>query len=111
MAGFDHGPNMADPNERPEIVSRNTRIGLVLFAIYLVLYCGFVLVNAFAPELMEQSAGGANFAIWSGFGLILAAFLLALIYGWLCRADSPLSNALDARDAQDAGHRTRGDDQ
>ena len=28
---------------------------------------------------------GVNLAIWYGFGLIVAALVLALIYGWLCR--------------------------
>ena len=58
------------------------RIGLVLFWIYVLLYGGFVLVNAFAPEAMESTPiAGVNVAILSGFGLIVAAFVLALVYG------------------------------
>jgi len=67
--------------------TRNARIGLVLFAVYVVLYGGFVLLNAFAPETMERLPfAGVNLAIWYGFGLIVAALVLALLYGWLCRA-------------------------
>ena len=33
--------------------NRNTRIGFFLFGIYLLLYVGFVFLNAFAPETME----------------------------------------------------------
>ncbi len=64
----------------------STRIGLSLFAVYLVLYGGFVLLAAFSPETMEATPlAGVNLAIWYGFGLIVAAILLALIYGWARR--------------------------
>jgi uncharacterized membrane protein (DUF485 family) len=65
--------------------SRNSRIGLVLFAVYLVLYGGFVLLNAFWPELMERTpVAGLNVAILYGFGLIIGALVLSLIYGAVC---------------------------
>ena len=65
---------------------RNARIGLALFGVYLVLYAGFVLLAAFSPATMERTpAAGVNLAVWYGFGLIAAALLLALLYGWLCR--------------------------
>jgi uncharacterized membrane protein (DUF485 family) len=66
---------------------RNVRYGLALFAVYLLLYGGFVVCNAFAPALMErQVAAGLNLAVVYGLGLIVLALALALIYGWLCRA-------------------------
>ena len=69
---------------------RNSRIGLVLFVIYLVLYGGFVLLNAFSPETMEKTPmAGVNLAILYGFGLIIAALVLALLYGWLCKPAEP----------------------
>ena len=33
---------------------RNLRLGLLLFGIYLVLYGGFVFLNAFSPQTMER---------------------------------------------------------
>jgi uncharacterized membrane protein (DUF485 family) len=64
----------------------NTRLGLILFAIYLVLYLGFVLINAFAAGLMDTIVlAGLNLAIVYGFALIVFAFVLAMIYGCLCR--------------------------
>lgn len=64
--------------------TRNSRIGLVLFAIYLVLYGGFMFLSAFSASTMEmRPLAGVNLAILYGFGLILAAFVLALIYGAL----------------------------
>jgi uncharacterized membrane protein (DUF485 family) len=72
--------------------SRNTRPGLVLFAVYLVFYGGFVLLAAFSPDTLAMLPwAGVNLAIWYGFGLILAALLLALIYGWICRGDDASS--------------------
>jgi uncharacterized membrane protein (DUF485 family) len=68
---------------------RNARLGLVLFFVYLALYGGFVGLAAFAPGVMQRTpAAGVNLAIWYGFGLIAAAIVLALIYGWLCRDSS-----------------------
>lgn len=68
--------------------TRNARMGFVLFVVYLVLYGGFVLLNTFSPQTMEATPfAGINVAIWYGFGLIIAALILALIYGALCKAD------------------------
>lgn len=68
--------------------TRNTRLGLILFAVYLAFYSGFVLLAAFRPDaLAVLPFAGVNLAIWYGFALIVAALVLALIYGWACRAD------------------------
>jgi uncharacterized membrane protein (DUF485 family) len=90
MGGFDHGP--ADPalHDNEQTSARNARYGMVLFVLYLVLYGGFVLLNAFYPAVMDQIPfGGVNLAITYGFGLIVAALLLALVYAWLCRLNMP----------------------
>jgi uncharacterized membrane protein (DUF485 family) len=80
----------------------NRRLGLALFAVYLLLYGGFVLLAAFAPDSMETTpVAGVNLAIWYGFGLIAAAFVLALVYGWACRSDQQSSQD----DADTAGDR------
>jgi uncharacterized membrane protein (DUF485 family) len=96
MVGLDHGANRPDESERPELTARNTKYGLILFTVYLAIYSAFVLTNAFAPELMERSIAGVTWAILSGFGLILAAFVLALIYGWLCRVPADHERGKDA---------------
>ncbi len=65
---------------------RVSRIGMTLFGFYVLLYGGFVFLNAFAPESMEITPlPGVNLAILYGFGLIGMAFVLALVYGFLCR--------------------------
>jgi len=66
--------------------THNSRIGIVLFAVYLLLYGGFVFLNAFAADVMETTPiAGVNLAILYGFGLIIAALVLALIYGFFCK--------------------------
>lgn len=70
--------------------SRNAAIGRVLLVVYTLLYGGFVLLNAFSPGTMEITPlPGINLAILYGFGLIVAALFLALLYGWLCKSPSP----------------------
>lgn len=74
--------------------TRNARIGFVLFLVYLVLYGGFVLLNAFWPDVMEVTpVAGINLAILYGFALIVAALVLALVYGWLCRIEESDANS------------------
>ena len=76
----------------------NVRLGMALFVVYLALYLGFVLINAFAAEWMEVTTlGGLNLALVYGFGLILAALLLALVYGWLCRSEPDATTAADGK--------------
>jgi uncharacterized membrane protein (DUF485 family) len=88
MAGFDHSVERDDASHTSEAAARNSRRGLALFAVYLLLYGAFVLTNAFAPEVMEQAPfAGVSLSIIAGFGLIVAAFALALLYGWLCRSN------------------------
>ncbi len=90
MAGFDHGPNHPVEEEDMVAAARRSRIGLWLFGVYCLLYGGFMLLNAFAPGIMERTPfGGVNLAIWYGFGLIGGALFLALLYAWLCRESSP----------------------
>ncbi len=66
--------------------TRNARIGFVLFVVYSLFYGGFVFLNAFAADVMEMTPiAGVNLAVLYGFALIVAAFVLALVYGFLCK--------------------------
>ncbi len=87
MAGLDHFPSPPGGHDDERTAARNARLGLALFAVYLLLYSGYVLVNAFQPSLMDTVVfAGINLATAYGLGLIGAALFLALVYGWLCRA-------------------------
>ena len=80
---------MSEPvhdDHHPETVSRNARVGLVLFTVYLLLYGGFMVMNAFFPEKMARAPfGGINLAVMYGLALIVGAFVLALLYMFLVR--------------------------
>lgn len=87
MAHFDAAPAVVGEQESAATVSRNSQIGLRLFALYVTIYALFMLLNAFQPDVMAREfLWGQNLAIVYGFGLIFSAFVLALLYGWLCRA-------------------------
>ena len=90
MAG---GDNSKESAKAPARASTASRLGLVLFAIYLVFYLGFVLISAFACDWLETIVfSGLNLAVVYGFGLILLALILAMIYGGL-----RLDRSADAR--------------
>jgi len=73
----------------------NTKLGLNLFVVYLLLYLGFVLGNAFFADLMEIKVMlGLNLAIVYGFALIKMAFILSLIYGLMCKSE-PASDSVE----------------
>ncbi len=60
-------------------------LGLKLFALYGVIYLGFILINVLKPELMKiETVLGLNLAILYGFGLIIIAVVMGLIYNRLC---------------------------
>ncbi len=82
-------PNPDDhPDNDPGTIGRNARNGMILFVVYVVLYVGFMLLNAFEPGRMQQPVlMGVNLAIVYGMGLIAAALVLALIYMRLCTSD------------------------
>lgn len=72
----DHQP--AKPNADDH---RNSRLGLWLFAIYLLAYGGFMTLSAFYPSIIAMRPfGGINLAILYGMALIAGALILALIY-------------------------------
>ena len=63
------------------MTSNVSPLGLKLFALYLAAYAIFVALNAFWPDVMKTPVvAGVNLAIVYGFGLIVGAFVLALIY-------------------------------
>ena len=73
------------PDDHPETVTRNARYGIILFTIYTLIYAAFVGISAFAPQVMAKPVlGGVNLAVVYGFGLIVLAFAMALVYMFLC---------------------------
>jgi uncharacterized membrane protein (DUF485 family) len=98
MVAHAHASSHSSPEPENKVESaRNARLGMVLFSAYLLLYGAFVGLNAFASGVMDRIVWqGVNLAVLYGFGLIVAAIVLAMVYGWLCRsrAVEPGENAL-----------------
>ena len=61
------------------------RLGAWMFALYAVVYAGFVVINLARPGWMEKTVlAGLNLAVVYGFGLIVFALVLALVYSRAC---------------------------
>ena len=92
MSALLHGPAPGAENEPPEdpaLQARNARLGLRLFAVYGVIYGIYVVAGAFLPGVMKVALAGVNVAVVWGFGLIILAFVMAIVYGRLC--DRPMA--------------------
>jgi uncharacterized membrane protein (DUF485 family) len=74
-------------------IARNARYGLWLFLVYVIFYAGFIAISAFKFDALRANIGGVNLAIAYGMGLILLAFLLALVYMGITRNDRPEDRA------------------
>jgi uncharacterized membrane protein (DUF485 family) len=61
------------------------RLGLIMLAVYGVIYLAFIIINVAKPKVMgTMVVGGLNLAIIYGFALIVIAFVLAIAYNWAC---------------------------
>lgn len=85
MAAHDFKEPHPKEQEDAVVIAHNTRIGLILFAVYVAFYGGFMGLSAFWPEVMSWDVlAGVNLAVTYGFALIGIALVLALIYLQLC---------------------------
>lgn len=61
------------------------KLGVYMFIIYVLVYAGFIMINVLSPKLMAALVfAGLNLAIVYGFGLIVLAIIMGLIYNYLC---------------------------
>jgi uncharacterized membrane protein (DUF485 family) len=78
--------SVAKDQEEKAVTAHNTRVGVILFVVYVVFYGGFMALSAFSPETMsEPFLGGVNLAVVYGFALIIVPLALGFIYMKLCR--------------------------
>ncbi len=62
-----------------------SKVGLILFGVYSVIYAGFVIVNTWWPKAMETKVIlGLNLAVFYGFSLIILAVIMGIIYNHFC---------------------------
>lgn len=64
---------------------KKSKLGVILFIFYSIVYAGFVTIGVVNYELMGKILiGGQNLAVIYGFGLIVLAIVLGLIYNAIC---------------------------
>ena len=80
MLALDAPPPNAERRDLA-VERHNARLGLRLFAVYLACYSLFVMLSAFAPQLLD--------AVPAGMALIAGAMVLSLVYAGLCRNPQP----------------------
>ena len=87
---MSHGP--ATEWKKDNAASIKLKVGLWMFFIYLAIYAGFIFLNVLDPQIMSIDIGSMNLAIVYGFGLIIIAIALALVYNSICsRAEERLN--------------------
>lgn len=80
---MDHGP-ATEWKEDAKTSKIKSRIGIWMFLGYSVVYAVFIIFNVVNPKLMGLDIGMVNVAIVFGFGLIVLALIMAVIYNALC---------------------------
>ena len=78
-----HGP--AVELGKDNSIPKKTKLGVILFFVYLAVYSGFVLIGLTNPKLLGIAAlGGLNLSFVYGMGLILLAAIMGLVYNYFC---------------------------
>jgi uncharacterized membrane protein (DUF485 family) len=71
-----------DSMARREAEGRKFRVGLILFAIYIVGYTLFTLAGTFFKGILMMRIGGLNLGVISGMLIIVSAIVIAVLYNW-----------------------------
>ncbi|EGW37601.1 DUF485 domain-containing protein [Desulfosporosinus sp. OT] len=80
---MSHGP-ATEWKENKTLDKKKARLGVVMFIIYTIIYAGFIYINVMDSSIMRINIGSFNVAIVYGFGLIILALVLAIIYNKIC---------------------------
>lgn len=64
---------------------RKTRLGVWMFVAYTIVYGVFVAIGVVNYEAMSRIViADLNLAVTYGFGLIILAIIMGLVYNWRC---------------------------
>lgn len=97
---MDHGPSTHWGEDLAS--GYKTRLGLWMFLAYGIVYAGFVIINSVNPKLMAMTVGRTNLAIIYGFGLIILALIMALVYNTLAsRAEERYAAMFGTKDEEE----------
>jgi len=78
-----------------------TKMGIKLFLVYCLIYSGFVIINTIKPKLMAiKVVAGLNLACVYGFGLIILAIVMGLIYNAVCSSAEDKMNTPEKGEQQ-----------
>jgi uncharacterized membrane protein (DUF485 family) len=78
-----HGPSTKWGEDKAS--GYKAKLGVYLFIFYTLVYAGFIVINVVNPKLMGVIVfAGLNLACVYGFGLIVLAIIMGLIYNYLC---------------------------
>jgi len=81
MAG--HGPSADWGVDKAS--DYKAKLGIYMFFVYVIIYAGFIVINVASPKLMGLILfSGLNMAVVYGFGLILLAIVMGIVYNHLC---------------------------
>lgn len=73
---------LSESMDRREAERRKFRLGLILFAVYIVGYILFTLAGTFFKGVLMIRIWGLNLGIVSGMVIIISAILIAVLYNW-----------------------------
>lgn len=91
---MSHGP--ATDWGEDKAIGFKTKLGLWLFLVYVLVYVGFIWINVASPKTMATIVfAGQNLAVVYGFGLIILAFVMGIIYDVLCTSKEDELNVED----------------
>ncbi len=64
---------------------KKTKLGVTLFFVYTIIYAAFVAIGVLDYTIMGNIVlGNQNLAVVYGFGLILLAIVMGLVYNFIC---------------------------
>jgi uncharacterized membrane protein (DUF485 family) len=93
---MNHGP--AVELDEDFAIKKKTKLGVILFFIYFVVYALFVAIIVIDSTLMGKIVlGNQNLAVVYGFGLIIFAILLGVYYNWQCTKYENLMNTKEEK--------------
>ena len=96
---MSHGPSTEWGEDKAS--DYKTTAGIKLFITYCLIYSGFIAINTIMPKLMETKIiFGLNLACVYGFGLILLAIIMGLLYNAAC------SKAEDTMNSSEEGEQS-----
>jgi len=96
---MSHGP--AAKLEKDNATEAKTKLGVKLFFVYAIIYSVFVFINTLSPSTMEIKVfANLNLAVVYGFGLIILAIVMGVIYNHICTGYENKLNKIEAEKAE-----------